>query len=99
MPQGRAAAARTEEAGPRRRRCPGVSCATACRNMRPEWLTADQLFAVMTARLTDRRLFLGGDVAGIGHHRIGDGAGIAADRLLDQVAHLWIVLQIDLGVL
>src|ERR1700746_3524537 len=44
-------------------------------------------------------LFLGGDVAGGGHHRIGDKTGIAADRPLDEVAGLGVLLQIPLGVL
>src|SRR5881392_291100 len=45
-------------------------------------------------------LFLGGDLARRRcHHRIGDGAGIAADRLLDLLADLRVLLQIGFGVL
>src|SRR5439155_9308688 len=93
------AAARTAAAGPKRWRCPRVSCATAYRNMRPEWLTRDQPFSGHgQTRPTGRPLFLRGDLAGRGHHRIGDRAGIAADRLFDQVADLGMVLQMQLGV-
>src|SRR5712691_5811498 len=45
-----------------------------------------------------RRLLLRGDIPGGGHHRVGDETGIAADRALDQLADLDMLLQIEFGV-
>src|SRR5690242_9841436 len=48
----------------------------------------------------EERVLLGGSLAAPrGHHRIGDEAGIGADRALDRIGDFGIVLEILLGVL
>src|SRR6202035_2571794 len=43
--------------------------------------------------------FAGGHIPRRGHHRVGDEPGIAADLVLDLVADIVVLLQIELGVL